>query len=230
MLEVDQMKNLIDSKIDFYKEITMGTKTHITDELNKNGISILDGFIKNEKLVKEFYDEFYQGNYSRIVLCGINPGRLGAGKTGVPFLDYKSLSKMLNNVNINDRERSAQFIFSLISKVGMEHFFKNVYLTNVSWFGFIKDQKNYNYHQLNPQLQNEFIQGFVDEMDVVKPIAIVPLSEEVENTLTILNKRNPLKWKITRRLPHPYYCSFKSRSEDALNEYMNVINEWTKVS
>lgn len=214
------MEDLLKQKVDFYREIVSGKNRDIFDSLNEENIHILPGFIENFDVVKEFYRTYYNHHKrERIVLCGINPGRLGAGKTGVPFLDYKSLSQLLPKVNNLDSEQSAQFIWQVISAIGPDKFFDKVYLTNISWFGFSKSGVNFNYYELSPKLQKVFTKGFVNEMAIIQPRIIIPLSIEVNKTLENMN----LGYKIGKRLNHPNYCKFPARIAEGINSYVNAI-------
>ena len=42
---------------------------------------------KTWAIVEQFYQKYYNDNHLRIALFGINPGRFGAGATGIPFTD-----------------------------------------------------------------------------------------------------------------------------------------------
>ena len=75
---------------------------------------------------------------------------------------------------------------------------------------------------MGDSLQNEFINGFMEEMDIVNPSLIIPLSKDVEKSLKKINKN---KYKISDRLPHPNYCSFKSRCDDEINHYVRIIGD-----
>ena len=86
-------------------------------------------------------------------------------------------------INEDGSELSAQFFFDIISIFNVEEFFNHVYLTNISWFGFIKDGNNFNYYNLDSSLIEELTYGFIEEMRIVEPKAIIPLSKEVEKTL-----------------------------------------------
>jgi hypothetical protein len=217
------LKLIIEKHINFYEEL-MNKKLHIRNQLELKGIHILDGFINNQHLIEAFYDKYYVDNEPRIVLCGINPGRNGAGKTGVPFLDFHSLSRLLPNIIDKDKELSAQFIFELISHFGPEKFFKHVYLTNISWFGFANLKGNVNYYDLDTDLQDMFTNGFVEEMELVRPSTIIPLSKRVESTLRYMKNQNRLPFPISQPLGHPYYFSnFKSRRETGLMQYISTI-------
>jgi hypothetical protein len=77
--------------------------------LDGEDISVLREFESNKSVADEFTLRYCSQRKPTVVLCGINPGRLGAGKTGVPFLDFCSLSKLLPNVNREESERSAFF-------------------------------------------------------------------------------------------------------------------------
>ncbi|MEO2077381.1 MAG: uracil-DNA glycosylase family protein [Bacillus sp. (in: firmicutes)] len=221
------MERIIDLHLKFYQSLFQEKKC-ITEALSNQGISVLTGFVDNVHLVRDFYESCYKNDNRRIVLCGINPGRLGAGKTGVPFLDYLSLSKLLNGIDNKDSELSAKFIFSIIESIGIERFFDHVYLTNISWFGFVKGNKNVNYYELGEELQREFTYGFIKEMEIIQPQVIIPLSKKVKKTLMQMKKENLLDAKIAPPLSHPYYYSnFKSRYEEGFEKYKEVIENYT---
>src|SRR5450759_5706643 len=53
-----------------------------------DGISVMNPFRDNPKiipLISQFYHKFYDDHKSRHLILGINPGRFGAGVTGIPF-------------------------------------------------------------------------------------------------------------------------------------------------
>ena len=71
------MRTLVDNYINFSRTFVENHK----EELANNNISILTDFLDNEFYIREFYKEFVEPNTPKIVLCGINPGRKGAGNT-----------------------------------------------------------------------------------------------------------------------------------------------------
>ena len=76
-----------DQVIHFNQNLDLETK------LPKN-IKVLHPFKENTEVLSiasAFYKKFYNDNNSRRLILGINPGRLGAGATGVPFTDTKRL-------------------------------------------------------------------------------------------------------------------------------------------
>jgi hypothetical protein len=54
-----------------------------------DGIEILYPFSDKAvmKVCHSFYEKYYADNKKRSLIIGINPGRFGAGVTGIPFTD-----------------------------------------------------------------------------------------------------------------------------------------------
>ncbi len=215
------MDRIVQLHFDFYESIK--SNFEVRDILEQEKITVLNGFNKNIELVRRYYQTFYPDQAKRIVLCGINPGRNGAGKTGIPFIDYLSASQLLCGIGQDDWEQSAQFIFSVINEIGSQTFYKNVYMTNISWFGFIKDGNNLNYYDLPLPLPTTFTESFIAEMDIVQPKVIIPLSKEVEQTLKKMTKEGRLSYPMAQRLPHPYYCSIGKRALKYKDVYVKKI-------
>ena len=215
------MEKIIDLHEDFYKSIQ--NDLEVKEKLEREKITILYGFIENRELVRLYYQAFYISKTPRIVLCGINPGKNGAGKTGIPFIDFNGASELFPNVDQDDKERSAQFILSVISEIGKMKFHKNVYMTNLSWFGFIQDNKNMNYFDLPTPLESVFTDSFLSEMEIVRPKMIIPLSKDVEQALNKMTEEGRLNYPVGPRLPHPYYCSFGKREDKYKEKYVNRI-------
>lgn len=225
---MNKMVKIIEQKLDFYQSITTGENKWMSDYLKKENIHILTGFIENKDLVINFYKQVYSNIHPRIVLCGINPGRFGAGKTGVPFLDYLSLSEFFPDIKSTNRENSAQFVYKVIESYGKERFFNDVYLTNFSWFGFQKKSnnqwKNVNYFELPQNIQSVIAESFLEEMEILQPQYIIPLSEKVEESLMGLKRSGRLDYEIMPRLKHPYYCSINN-PHDQMKEYIRRIDD-----
>ncbi|WP_409305568.1 uracil-DNA glycosylase family protein [Peribacillus sp. SCS-155] len=223
------MHAIIDLHMNFYNSLAR-ENSWIVEELKLEGVSLLTGFVKKVNLVHKFYSAYYKEERERIVLCGINPGRLGAGKTGVPFIDFASLSYLLPGIDTADSELSATFIFSIINKLGYGVFFNKVYLTNISWFGFSKEGRNYNYYRLPNHLQTQFTNGFIKEMEIVKPKTIIPLSKQVEKTINRMQVQNLINPQIliAQALAHPYYYSnFRTRYNRGIKTYIEAIEKYT---
>jgi uracil-DNA glycosylase len=96
-----------------------------------------------------FYQKYYNDRKPRELILGINPGRFGAGLTGVPFTDPIRLEDVCgipNDFN-KKQELSSVFIYDVIEAYGSpELFYQNFYISSICPLGFIKDNKNYNYY------------------------------------------------------------------------------------
>lgn len=121
------------------------------------GIRIMNPFRENfhvMPLVSSFYKKFYNDELSRHLIIGINPGRFGAGSTGIPFTDTKRLIEKcgLSIAGINTFEPSSAFIYEMIDEYGgPDKFYSGFYISAVSPLGFTKSGKsgkhvNYNYY------------------------------------------------------------------------------------
>ena len=102
-----------------------------------------------------FYNKYYNDNNKRKLILGINPGRLGAGVTGIPFTDPKRLTEECG-IPYNGKllhEPSSAFIYEMINSFGgPDAFYSKFYISSVCPLGFIqKDdkgkEKNYNYFE-----------------------------------------------------------------------------------
>jgi len=105
-------------------------------------------------VMEEFYRKFFSDRLQRVFIIGINPGRFGAGTTGVPFTDPVSLELHcgIPNAFQKRRELSAVFIEQLLDRFGgPAEFYKSFFITAASPVGFTRNGKNYNYYD-NPKL------------------------------------------------------------------------------
>ena len=97
----------------------------------------------------KFCNTFYSGDNERILLLGINPGRFGAGITGIPFTDPYHLEHNCGIVNRFEKrkELSSIYIYDIIEQLGGPlEFYKHFYISSMCPLGFLKDGKNYNYY------------------------------------------------------------------------------------
>jgi hypothetical protein len=120
------------------------------------GISIMNPFREEQiiSITKQFYEKFYDDNKTRYMILGINPGRFGAGVTGVPFTDTKRLTGEcgISVSGIATHEQSSVFVYEVIKAYGgTEKFYSDFYINSVCPLGFtFKNEKgrevNYNYY------------------------------------------------------------------------------------
>lgn len=115
------------------------------------GVEVLYPYDEREvqEIVRQFYSGYYNDNRQRVFLLGINPGRHGAGITGIPFTDPVNLHSELGIENSfpKKHELSSRFIYAMIDALGgPERFYASFYITAVSPVGFVKEGKNLNYY------------------------------------------------------------------------------------
>jgi hypothetical protein len=99
--------------------------------------------------VAAFLGKFFSDNRKRVLVFGINPGRFGAGLTGVTFTDPFALQRFcgIRNDLPQVRERSSEFVYQFIkSWGGPRRFYRDFFLTAVSPLGFTRNGVNYNYY------------------------------------------------------------------------------------
>jgi len=139
------------------KAIAFDRQLHYTGKPLPPGIRIMNPFKESDlalPIAEAFYHKFYNDRRPRYLVLGINPSRLGAGLTGVPFTDPKRLvsvcgipypGKMVH-------EPSSVFIYRMIEAYGgPEAFYGDLYINSPCPLGFISvdahgKEKNYNYY------------------------------------------------------------------------------------
>jgi len=151
--------------IKFYKSL------HI-DALLPDNIEVLNPYKVKEVIesCKSFYNKYYNDTSGRRIILGINPGRFGAGVTGIPFTDPVRLESKCGIANTFKKrsELSSEFIYMLIDQMGgPDHFYKHYFIGSVSPLGFVKNKKNYNYYdsiELMRALKPFIIQNLVEQI------------------------------------------------------------------
>jgi hypothetical protein len=101
------------------------------------------------EVVEVFYKKYYSDNNPRQLLFGINPGRFGAGTTGINFTGPKQLTEFcgIQHPFGQRSELSAEFIYEMIMAYGgPEKFYARFFITSVSPLGFVKKGINLNYY------------------------------------------------------------------------------------
>jgi hypothetical protein len=121
------------------------------------GISIMNPFRENPEIIdiaKQFYTKFYNDTKTRTLILGINPGRLGAGATGIPFTDTKRLSSEcgIEVKSVSNHEPSSVFVYDMITAYGgPKKFYSKFYIHSVCPLGFTETnargkEVNHNYY------------------------------------------------------------------------------------
>ncbi|MCB0805840.1 MAG: DUF4918 family protein [Bacteroidales bacterium] len=136
--------NLAEKIIQFNKQLEIGTQLPV-------GIEVMNPF-RDENVMNlsaAFYRKFYSDNHQRKLILGINPGRFGAGITGIPFTDPVKLQQNcgIHNDLIKSKEPSAGFIYDMIeARDGVKRFYEKYLVHAVCPLGFTKGGVNYNYY------------------------------------------------------------------------------------
>lgn len=100
-------------------------------------------------LLTQFAHRYYTGEQPRVALLGINPGRLGNGRTGVAFTDAVALQEFCGIPNglPRQREPSSQFVYEVVQAIGgPAAFYQQFYLGSLYPLVLVKDGRNYNYY------------------------------------------------------------------------------------
>ena len=135
-----------------------------------DGISVMNPFKNNADVlaaVSQFYRRFYNDNRRRHLILGINPGRFGAGVTGIPFTDTVRLKEKcgLSIQGLKTYETSSVFIYEMIDHYGgPEKFYGDFFISAVSPLGFTstgKKGKEINYNYYDSKELTDAIYGFI---------------------------------------------------------------------
>ena len=134
MPDICVMQSMADKLIGFYLSIKPPRNL-------PPGIEIL--FPQKDKqvieLVKKFFEKYYNDANPRNLMLGINPGRFGAGITGVNFTAPKQLKELcgIDHHLKASSELSAEFIYDMIAGYGgVNKFYQDWFIGAVCPLGF----------------------------------------------------------------------------------------------
>jgi len=144
------------------------------DKKIPDGVEILNPYSRPETMAacEAFYTKFYNDHKNRRIIFGINPGRFGAGVTGIPFTDPIRLEKACGIPNNFDKkaELSSQFIYLLIENMGgVSPFYQHYFIGAISPLGFVKNGKNFNYY--DDRLLERSLKSFIIK-NMVRQVAL----------------------------------------------------------
>jgi hypothetical protein len=221
------MKNTGDKILDFYNHLEL-------TQLKTPNVQVMNPFQKDEvqAICEVFYNRFYNDSGKRAFMIAINPGRFGAGVTGLPFTDPTILENILgiSNTFQKRKELSAVFIYELIEALGgVEMFYQNFFFTNISPLGFLQDGKNLNYYDI-PELQKELTPWMVAQMNHQveqwgrRDVAFTIGKGQNHKVLLQLNKEHQWFDQIIA-LPHPRWIMQYNlkRKDDILDDIVSTI-------
>ncbi len=197
------------------------------------GVGLLNPFHYEEvkEIVRNFYTKYYSDTNNRILLLGINPGRFGAGITGIPFTDPVALEVFcgIKNSFPKKRETSSVFIYDMIEQCGgVVNFYSKFFVGAVSPLGFIYQNKNVNYYEqgIYPYVEDFIVKYLKIQLEISGIDRVVFSLGQGKNLkfLTAINKKYKF-FKQIIALPHPRYIMqyrYKSRKE-MISVYCNTL-------
>ncbi|GAB1444893.1 MAG: DUF4918 family protein [Cyclobacteriaceae bacterium] len=208
---------------------------HITNKL-PNRVEVMNPYQNKVafSLCEKFYGKYYNNNKPRKILLGINPGRFGAGITGIPFTDPVKLEEECNIKNDlpKRKELSADFIYQMINTFGgKEIFYNQFYFGSVSPLGFTKDGKNLNYYD-DPKLQKAVLPFILNtikaqiQFGIDTDIAYCLGEGKNFKFLSQLNHEHKFFKKIIP-LSHPrFIMQYKRKSMNLfMDDYLKKLND-----
>ncbi len=199
------------------------------------GVEVMNPFSDDivKALARKFYNQYYSDHRSRKLLLGINPGRFGAGVTGIPFTDPVKLQENcgIENTFKKSREASADFIYDMIDAFGgPDKFYYKYFIHAVCPLGFLKDGLNYNYYD-DPKLEKQVTPFIIDSIrtiiDFGMDTSVCYCLGNGKNFkfLDKLNKAQKIFDEVVP-LPHPRWVVQyrRKRYNEFVELYLNTLN------
>jgi hypothetical protein len=232
-----KLKTFAEKIIDFNK------KVDFKGSLPK-GISIMNPFKENPEALlisSKFYKKFYDDHNKRHLILGINPGRFGAGITGVPFTDIKRLISEcgLEFSGKPTHEPSATFIYEMIHAYGgVEKFYGDFYIQSIFPLGFTATNEknkevNYNYYdskELTESVYDAMIENIRKQikLGVYTDVCFCFGTGKNEKFLKKVNEEYKFFKKIIA-LEHPrFIMQYKFKTKELyIEKYLTTFKEAT---
>jgi hypothetical protein len=209
------------------------------------GISVMNPYKKNREILQVaslFYRKFYNDHERRIIILGINPGRFGAGVTGIPFTDTRRLREKcgIKVESADTRELSSEFIYQMIDEFGgVEKFYSVFFVSAVCPLGFTSAGKkgrevNYNYydsHELTASVHDFISDTLVKQIDfgINTDICFCLGTGKNFRFLSDLNSKMGFFGKIIP-IEHPRFIMQYRRKKKQIyiDSYLNLFRRVTK--
>lgn len=200
------------------------------------GVTVMNPYRENyiKEVAQQFFEKYYNDNHHRTFIFGINPGRFGAGVTGITFTDPIRLEKECGIKNNLDKkqELSSVFIYEMISRYGgAEKFYSFFYLTALSSLGFTKDGRNMNYYDdkaLETALKPFIIKSIRNQMEFGcnRKVAICLGEGKNFDFFSSLNSELHL-FETIFPLAHPrFIMQYRlKKKEEYIQRYLEVLNK-----
>lgn len=210
------------------------------------GIEVMNPFRENPAALaasSSFYRKYYNDRLPRIMMLGINPGRFGAGLTGVPFTDPKRLESECDihcYAGPPAHEPSSVFIYEVIRQYGgVSQFYSRVYINSICPLGFVAKQANgrevnYNYYDngaLAEAARPFMLECLRRQLDfgIQREVCFVLGTGKNMDFISRLNREYGFFEQVVP-LEHPrYVIQYKSRqSQVYIDKYLDLINKYSR--
>jgi len=184
--------------------------------------------------VSVFLNQYYADQHPRQLLFGINPGRFGAGTTGINFTGPKQLKEILaiDHPFGNKTELSAEFIYEVIGQYGgPKKFYGDFFLSSISPLGFTRNGKNLNYYddkKLMEALEPFIIKSIAQQLRIFRPLQICICIGGEKNFKYFLALNQKLQFfKEIIPLPHPRFIMQyrRKQKEHFLLQYLSALGQ-----
>ena len=164
------------------------------------------------KTVHCFLQKYFGDGSERTLMLGINPGRFGAGITGVNFTAARQLTQDcgIEHPFGNGSELSAEFIYAMIAAYGgPAAFYSRFFIGSVCPLGFVKGGKNINYYddkELQQAVEPFIVQSIQKQLSfpVDRSRCLCIGGEKNFRYLSKLNEKHKWFGEIVP-LPHPRF-------------------------
>lgn len=209
------------------------------------GIEVMNPFRESPSALaasSDFYREYYNDELPRLMVLGINPGRFGAGLTGVPFTDPKRLESECGIYSYSGpsaHEPSSAFLYEVIRQYGgVRKFYSRVYINSICPLGFVykKDdgkEVNYNYYDssaLTKSARPFMLECLRQQLDfgVLRNVCLVLGTGKNMDFISKLNLEYGFFEQVIP-LEHPrYIIQYKSRQRQVyIDKYLKLINRYS---
>ncbi|MCX7930890.1 MAG: DUF4918 family protein [Chlorobi bacterium] len=186
------------------------------------GYELLEPYKKSEvrAAVTAFAERYYADANPRVGVFGINPGRFGAGLTGLSFTDPYALGKLcgIQHTLGDGREISATFVYETIEAFGgVERFYRQFYLSALVPFGFTRDGRNVNFYD-EPNLERSVLPLIAEwlqqqqQFPLCREVGIILGSGKLRRIAEKLNEKHRLFDRLVV-LDHPRFIMQYRRTQ-----------------
>lgn len=204
------------------------------------GFQVINPFQNNPEtmeVMQQFYHKFYNDSNQRRFIMGINPGRHGAGVTGVPFTDTKRLESIcgIKMQSAYTHEVSSVFVYDFIAEYGgAKEFYKEFYINSPFPLAIIRETKKgkwlnanyYDYPILFDMVKEYMIMTLKKHISLgLDTSEVYVLGKKNANFIQQLNKEVKL-FDSLKILEHPRYIQqYKSKEKQLyIDKYILALS------